>query len=93
MFKKNKELNQIKEDEKKAIEELQSYPDAESDSGYVKKYALLKQYLKKSEEKFVQLEQTNLKAIKQLYSLLTGEQKLRLLRNHNKNKNKKHSFN
>ena len=47
---------------------------------YFKKYIQLKKYLKRTETKFVDYEQTNLKAIRQVYSMLTSEQKMRLIR-------------
>ena len=47
---------------------------------YFKKYIQLKKYLKKTESKFGHLEQSNLKAIRQVYSLLSNEQKMRLIR-------------
>lgn len=47
---------------------------------YFKKFIQLKKYLKRNENRFVELERANLKAIKQVYSLLSGEQKLKLIR-------------
>lgn len=43
------------------------------------KYIRLKKYLYKNEQKFIDLEQTNLKAIRQVYMLLSPEQKLKLI--------------
>ena len=47
---------------------------------YFKKYIQLKKYLKKTETKFIDMEQANLKAIRQVYSMLTNEQKMRIIR-------------
>lgn len=51
-----------------------------AESVYFKKFIQLKKYLKKNENRFLDLERANLKAIKQIYSMLNGEQKLRLIR-------------
>ncbi len=80
---------QIKDEEKKIADELLGSENTDDDNEvasnldnnvYIKKFAQLKRYLKQSESRFVSLEQANLRAIKQVYSLLTGEQKLRLIR-------------
>jgi len=47
---------------------------------YFKKYIQLKKYLKKTETKFVDMEQANLKAIRQVYSMLNNDQKMRIIR-------------
>ena len=47
---------------------------------FFNKYIKLKKYLYNNEEKFVELEQTHLKAIRQVYSLLSPEQKMKLIR-------------
>lgn len=46
---------------------------------YFKKYIQLKKYLKKTETKFVDMEQANLKAIRQVYSMLNNDQKMRII--------------
>lgn len=46
-----------------------------SNESYFKKYIRLKRYLQRNENKFILLEQQNVKAIKQLYDLLNNEQK------------------
>ena len=66
-------------EEEKVAEQNESFVDERSNV-YFRKFIQLKRYLKQSEEKFVNLEQENLKSIKQVYALLTGEQKLRLIR-------------
>ena len=43
------------------------------------KYIQLKRYLQRNEGRFVQLEQANLRAIRQLYTMLTREQKFNLI--------------
>ena len=48
---------------------------ASADNSYFKKYIRLKRYLQRNENKFILLEQQNVKAIKQLYDLLNNEQK------------------
>lgn len=50
------------------------------------KYIQLKKYLYKSEQKFIDLEQTHLKAIRQVYSLLSPEQKVKLIPYRSKSK-------
>ena len=47
---------------------------------YFKKFIQLKKYLRRNESKFLEIERANLKAIKQIYSLLNSEQKIRLIR-------------
>lgn len=54
--------------------------NSEIDNIYFKKFIQLKKYLKNNENKFIDLEQANLRAVKQLFSILTHEQKLRLIR-------------
>ena len=53
-----------------------------SSSVMVRKYLLMRNYLKKSENKFIDLERQNLKSIQQIYALLSREQKLNLIRNY-----------
>ena len=43
----------------------------------------IKNHLKSNEKKFIELEQKNLKSIKQLYELLNNEQKRQLIRKRN----------
>jgi hypothetical protein len=47
---------------------------------YFNKYISLKRYLTANENKFIELEQKNIKSIKQIYELLNYEQKMRLVR-------------
>ena len=47
---------------------------------YFNKYIQLKKYLYKNETKFVELEQAHLKAVRQVYSLLNTDQKMKLIR-------------
>ena len=54
-----------------------------NDDVYFKRYVNLKKYIKKSEIKFIELEQKHLKSITQIYNLLSSEQKLRLIRKFN----------
>ena len=54
---------------------LESDQPAASNESYFKKYIRLKRYLQRNENKFILLEQQNVKAIKQLYDLLNNEQK------------------
>ncbi|RNA16501.1 rab GTPase-binding effector 1-like [Brachionus plicatilis] len=70
------------------IESLKNIQDQISDSNsiqsdpnltYFKKYIKLKKHLQNNEKKFIELEQTNLKALKQIFSILTPEQKIRLI--------------
>jgi hypothetical protein len=83
------------EEEKRLIDEALNVADSQADDQvttesehqstestnvYFRKYIQLRKYLKKSERKFLNLESSNLKAIKQIYSLLTSEQKFRLIR-------------
>lgn len=49
---------------------------------YFKKFIQLKRYVRRSEARFVELERANLRAIKQVYSLLNAQQKLQLIRNY-----------
>jgi hypothetical protein len=73
-------------EEKKLIDEIlnnRSESDESIDqqtSIMVRKYLHLKNYLKKSESKFIDLEKLNLKSIQQIYALLSREQKLNLIR-------------
>lgn len=60
--------------------DLEQFDNEKKANDYFKKYIQLKKYLKKNETKFVDLEQANLKAIAQIYSILTTEQKMRLIR-------------
>ena len=53
---------------------------SEQQQNYFKKYIRLKKYLKRNENKFVQLEMQNIKAIKQIFDLLTNEQRRSLIR-------------
>ena len=50
---------------------------------YFKKYIQLKKYLNKNEKKFIDLEQTHLKALRNMYSVLTKSQKMKLICNLN----------
>jgi len=79
------EKQQILNEESKIIDECLKHPsesDLQSlkDNVYFNKYVKLKKYLKNSENKFIELEQKNIKAIKQIYSLLNKEQKFQLIR-------------
>lgn len=47
---------------------------------YFIKYIKLKKHLRNNEKNFIELEQTNLKALKQIFSILTPEQKIKLIR-------------
>lgn len=85
LLKKENEKQQILNEESKIIDEcLKQSSDSDlqnlTDSVYFNKYVKLKKYLKSSENKFIELEQKNLKAIKQIYSLLNKEQKFQLIR-------------
>lgn len=51
-----------------------------NDQSYLKKYIKLKKYLRNNEKKFIQLEQTNLRALKHIFSILSPQQKLGLIR-------------
>jgi hypothetical protein len=86
---KNKELEQIRKEERNLVEELLKNNLGENENEdqenvkknvYFKRFVQLKKYLKTNETKFIQLEQAHLKSIKNVYSVLTAEQKLRLLR-------------
>lgn len=50
------------------------------------KYIQLKKYVHRSEQKFIDLEQKHLKAIRQVYSLLSAEQKVKLIPYRSKSK-------
>ena len=69
----------VESDLEQLSKKLKTVDNLES-TDYFKKYIQLKKYLKKTESKFVHLEQSNLKAIRQVYSLLSNEQKMRLIR-------------
>ncbi|CAF0966627.1 unnamed protein product [Brachionus calyciflorus] len=56
------------------------------DNTFFKKYIKLKKYLRNNENTFIQLQQTHLKALKQIFSILTPEQKLRLIPRRSKSK-------
>lgn len=63
-------------------DDLDSHTDPElTDNIYFKKFIQIKKYLKRNENRFVELERANLKAIKQIYAMLNPDQKLRLIRN------------
>ena len=88
-FQKEKENRAKEEEEQKIIsdslaksvdEELEKAEEDSNESVYFRRYVNLKKYIKKSESKFVELEQKHLKSITQIYNLLTSEQKLRLIR-------------
>lgn len=78
------------EEEQKLIDESFNVPieteienftsQSNADNIYFKKFIQLKKYLKRNENKFINLQQMHLKAIKQIYSILTHEQKIRLIR-------------
>jgi hypothetical protein len=80
-------------EEKKLVDEILSNTESESESqnadvtnqpnAFAKKYLVLKNYIKKTEQKFIDLETQNLKSIQQVYGLLNREQKLNLIRNLN----------
>jgi hypothetical protein len=79
------------EEEKKIIDEILNTNQSENDDSadhqtqqsiLVRKYLHMKNYLKKSESKFIDLEKQNLKSIQQIYALLSREQKLNLIRNY-----------
>lgn len=89
-FQKEKERQRLDEEEKKLIDEtLNSNLDTDgteptdietSENIYFKKFIQLKKYLRRNENRFLELERANLKAIKQIYSMLNAEQKIRLTR-------------
>ena len=58
----------------------QAAATGEQQQNYLKKYIGLKKYLKRNENKFIQLEMQNIKAIKQIFDLLTNEQRRSLIR-------------
>ncbi len=64
------------------IESFKSAANTENKiiDAYFNKYLSLKKYLKVNENKFIELEQKNIKSIKQIYELLNYEQKMRLVR-------------
>lgn len=55
-------------------------PTDNAQKDYFNKYIQLKKYLYKNETKFVELEQAHLKAVRQVYSLLNTDQKMKLIR-------------
>lgn len=80
------------DEEKKLIDEALTNEEDEIDDKkddlmntniYFKKFIQLKKYLRRSEARFIELERSNLTAIKQVYTMLSGEQKLRLIRKYN----------
>lgn len=93
--KQNKERETLMEEEKRIIdecisksveEEENSMLDDSKQKDFFQKYIQLKKHLYKNEEKFVDMEQTHLKAIRQVYSLLTPDQKLKLIPYRSKSK-------
>lgn len=87
IFKKEKERQRVLDEEKKLIDEALTKEDEDeidddlmNTNIYFKKFIQLKKYVKRSEARFIELERSNLTAIKQVYTMLNGEQKLRLIR-------------
>ena len=94
ILKKEKERKFLEEEEFRLVSEnLNRSIDDDIDSfkakndsdnkiveAYFNKYISLKRYLKANENKFIELEQKNIKSIKQIYELLNYEQKMRLVR-------------
>jgi hypothetical protein len=62
----------------KDVEASNSEPDQ---NGFFNKYIQLKKYLYKKDAKFIEMQQDHLKSIKMIYSMLTPEQKQKLIRN------------
>jgi hypothetical protein len=63
-----------------SIEDEQKQEANANAANYFNKYIQLRKYLNNNEQQFIDLQQTSLKAIRQVYSLLTNEQKLKLIR-------------
>lgn len=75
----------LMEEEKRIVDEctnvsegVEEHMDTE-DKVYFNKYLQLKKYLYKKDAKFIELEQANLKAIRKVYSMLSPEQKQKLI--------------
>ena len=75
-------ISQPIEIEEKSLESEQQKLNR-TGGGYFNKYIQLKKYLYKKDAKFIELQQDHLKSIKMLYSMLTPEQKQKLIRINN----------
>ena len=58
---------------------IESDIDSQQNNEYFQKYIQLKKYLQKNEKKFIELEKTHLKALRNIFSMLSNEQRMKLV--------------